>query len=952
MKLSEEQIASLYAIIQNYIELGEKSGRKLEYSNIQSYINLAIDFVKVECDEEDIKKIFSRIEYNYKITHSEGHVIFNEYEETRDWYTNAEIKDNFFWNRYRQYLVNKTKLDPTSINLLDEVTLPNIMNCLGDPKENGEPKKPRRGLIIGDVQSGKTATYTGLICKAADAGYKLVILLAGITESLRQQTQERIDEGIVGKSGRIINNQFVQQRVGVGLDGQESRAFSITSISKDFTSDLDKILFSLSSQNSLVLFVIKKNVSVLEKLLNWLKDNNMNPVKGCIDIPMLLIDDEADNASVNTRKDEADPTRTNKLIRQICNIFGNATYVGFTATPFANVFIDPDSEDSMKRADLFPEHFIYALPTPSSYIGANRIYNENGDYHDNLRYITDITEPDYTSDEYKEACKNNIDELNEGPFYYRHTKNWQGEFPDSLRESVLCYFLANAVRDLRGSYSAPRSMLINMSRFVKVQRVIGEYIEGIWTSFFNTVRFDFSDKPNKNKKLALYHELESIWNKHFTHIHDITFDRVIKKENLIKAVEKIKILIVNGAKGSDKLDYKTNPSLRVIAIGGLALSRGLTLEGLLVSYFYRNTATFDVLMQMGRWFGYRYGYDDLFQIWSTKLSAEWYAEIALASDELKEDIKKMYEQRLTPKDFGLRVRDNCEALQITASNKMRSSYNWNILFSYYGNIYDTPYISLNSAQNKENLKVTEALVKGLFDEGYKLKSANLSGERRKGSSLYLADVPKATIVGYLSRIKCSLANMYFNIDNLLNFITDPDTLNVEKWDVVFEGGDSDKYYDITGLEGVKCMKRAIYSENGKVVQISSRRRVLGSREGEFALTKEQIQTAKEAQYAAWDGDRSRQVPIKAFFQYLPERKPILIVMLIAPESQGAQTGNGDSKALAQFREELGDDKIVAYAIGFPGVMDSGKSCHYKVNKVYYEMNLQDDLSNNDEEDEE
>lgn len=150
----------------------------------------------------------------------------------------------------------------------------------------------------------------------------------------------------------------------------------------------------------MVLFVIKKNVSVLSKLLSWLKEHNLDPVKGYVDQPMLLIDDEADNASVNTRKDETDPTKTNRLIREICDIFKNANYVGFTATPFANVFIDPDSVDSMKRADLFPEHFIYVLPTPSSYIGASKIFYKEGEYHNNLRYITDIEEPDYASDEF------------------------------------------------------------------------------------------------------------------------------------------------------------------------------------------------------------------------------------------------------------------------------------------------------------------------------------------------------------------------------------------------------------------------------------------------------------------------------------------------------------------------------------------------------------------------
>lgn len=179
----------------------------------------------------------------------------------------------------------------------------------------------------------------------------------------------------------------------------------------------------------------------------------------------------------------------------------------------------------------------------------------------------------------------------------------------------------------------------------------------------------------QNTNLPLYKELKQLWDKHYSFVSDVSFERVVRKENLFKAIECIKVLVVNGLKSSGKLDYKENPSLRVIAVGGMALSRGLTLEGLLTSYFYRNTATFDVLMQMGRWFGYRKGYEDIFQIWTSEESAIWYDEISMASEDLKEELKEMFVQRLTPKDFGIKVRDNCQELQITAGNKMRQSFN-------------------------------------------------------------------------------------------------------------------------------------------------------------------------------------------------------------------------------------------------------------------------------------
>ena len=199
-------------------------------------------------------------------------------------------------------LKEQGSIDDKSINLLHEKTLPDIMNCLYNPKEEFDGKRLKRGLIIGDVQSGKTATYSGLICKAADAGYKVVILLAGITESLRQQTQERIDEGIVGYTIRKVNKQIREGRVGVGKDNKQRRASSFTTCVKDFVKGSNLISTTLSEHNSLVLFVVKKNVSVLTKLHDWLKNQNMDVRTNSINHPMLLIDDEADNASVNTKK--------------------------------------------------------------------------------------------------------------------------------------------------------------------------------------------------------------------------------------------------------------------------------------------------------------------------------------------------------------------------------------------------------------------------------------------------------------------------------------------------------------------------------------------------------------------------------------------------------------------------------------------------------------------------
>ena len=955
--MTESQYTILKQFTRTFIDLSLSQGKELKLEDIDSYINQAVMLSKLDCDEAAKTRLFIDMEYEYKIVHNKGQAIFNDYGEKREWYSNLKIQDNFFWSRYKDYLINHSFISRISINLLDDITLPDIMNCLGNPNDALDKPRLRRGLIIGDVQSGKTATYMGLICKAADAGYKVVILLTGITENLRRQTQERIDEGIVGitlkKEGKIEK----YPRVGVGLDNKQIKATSVTSTLNDFVGNCNKITMSLAS-NSLVLFVIKKNVSVLQRLFNWLREQNIDPVKGYVDVPMLLIDDEADNASVNTRKDETDPTRTNKLIRQICNLFMNSTYVGFTATPFANVFIDPDSVDAMQHADLFPEHFIYALEAPSNYVGADKIFYPEGTFYHNLRYITDITEPDYASEEYKDLVQNNLEVLNSGTFYYKHKKEWDGILPDSLRESILCFCLANVVRDLRGQSKEPRSMLVNMSRFIHVQKVITGHVAEWFEAVFNDIRVNFNEDANKNHHLPLYGELRSLWEKHFSQINDVTFARVSQKATLLAALEKIEVKMVNGSKQSASLNYKENPSLRVIAIGGLALSRGLTLEGLMVSYFYRNTATFDVLMQMGRWFGYRRGYEDLFQIWTSHTSALWYAEVARASAELKNDIREMFDQQLTPKDFGIKVRDNCDDLQITASNKMRTAVSKDMMYSFYGNIYDTPYITSNIDHNKINTQQVQDLASHLLSQGYPLhftdyrKATKDANDTSDGSSRYFADVPKDVVVEFLRGIKYSMANPRFDAKNIIRFLEDEETEGVDLWDVVFESGKSLAHYDVEGLRQVKCMERSICSTTRNIIQISTRRRVMtGSMEGRFALSKDDIEKAEDAQRMQWeiDGENSqgRNIPVKAYFRFLPKRKPMLVIMFIKPKEADGE----EEDMLHKYREALGDDCIVAFAVGCPGVKDEGKAVKYQVNKIFQQLNIEGEEPEEEDDDE-
>ena len=170
MKLTEQEHLQVMSMLKQQIDWDIDKGKRLEYDNIQAYIDRVIGWLHIEIDEEDNSKIFSNIEYTYRITHTTGQCIFSDYDDRHDWYDNNAYSSGY-WTRYRQHLIDNTNIDINSINLLDETTLPNIMNCLGNPKDVFDGTRLTRGLIIGDVQSGKTATYSGLICKAAAVSY-------------------------------------------------------------------------------------------------------------------------------------------------------------------------------------------------------------------------------------------------------------------------------------------------------------------------------------------------------------------------------------------------------------------------------------------------------------------------------------------------------------------------------------------------------------------------------------------------------------------------------------------------------------------------------------------------------------------------------------------------------------------------------------------------------------
>ncbi|SCY81690.1 Z1 domain-containing protein [Pseudomonas sp. NFACC37-1] len=600
-------------------------------------------------DEELAIRLIRHLETIYGTQQGEGHVLKTDFQE---WYPGRKGEiDSYYWRRLQKYWLDHSILPIQVVQSVDKVT-DEIMGYLGDPLEVDSWR--RRGLVMGHVQSGKTTNYSALIAKAADAGYRIIVVLAGLTNSLRYQTQVRLDQAFVGKSS--LGDNFVSEIYPVsyvlkGLEdegGEIRHPFCGTTQNADFSVKTAKGVGATEGNFAdPILFVTKKNEQVLARLADWLRGLRQG---GQLEGPMLLIDDEADNASVNTAKDPGVTTRINARIRELLNCSRRSSYVGYTATPFANIFIDPDTEDSMLKDDLFPEHFIKSLEPPGNYIGAEKLFSDGGELF--------------------EACIREIPEdyLDLLPLSHKSVKP-VSELPESLKDAVLEYALFRAIRVLEGESHRHSSMLVNVSRFNAVQRQVHDLIYLLLQDLKAAVDAWASSSSWESSQLLA--RLHQSWEKEYGKQCDFNWDDV--RGALRRGLASVEVRLVNMQGGG--LDYTKAPEtgMHVIAVGGLALARGLTLEGLAVSYVLRNVGAADTLLQMGRWFGYRPGYERLCRIHATSEMLGDFREVSDAVEELREDLVRMERMGITPNEFGLKVRQSPTGIAITAANKMRAT---------------------------------------------------------------------------------------------------------------------------------------------------------------------------------------------------------------------------------------------------------------------------------------
>ncbi len=876
----------------------------LTYVNVFSQLNVLTEHEKAE--------VISDLHAKLSIRMDRGSFVKEKDHVT--WYYSAK-KDlpSDFWDRYRTYLFKEAGFNSDVINTLDAST-DEMMDLLGNPASSTQFQ--RRGLIMGDVQSGKTGTYTALINKAADAGYRIIILLTGTIEKLRRQTQGRLDAGFVGLDSTAFNKNKDNVLVGVGNINPSISSWTMTSTSSDFnTATASKLNGQLSNIGQPVLFVLKKNKSVLEKLEQWLRIYNANPSDKKIYMPMLMIDDEADNASVNTKKEDENPTAINSAIRKLLKLFVKSNYVGFTATPFANIFIDPDSDEEMIAEDLFPKHFIYALEAPSNYVGALGIFSENGKYSYMLKSNDD--------------CEHYLPE--------KHMKDFvPSDLPLSLREAVASFFIANVVRDLRGHTKKHRSMLINVSRFINVQEHIQKAVDGYVRDFQREIKnyYLIGEEALQYKTFSF---LKQVFDNYFAKIPGFEFSWDTIQKALHEAVASIVVRSVNGGNAPKNLNYDEceEDGLRIIAVGGYSLSRGLTLEGLCVSYFYRNSKMYDTLMQMGRWFGYRNGYADICQIWMSEGAIDWYSYISTATEELRREVRRMQAANKTPIEFGLCVRSDINTLLVTARNKMRTAKDYTMTVSLNGKVVETPYLYMDKEVTANNLKLTETFLMQLKNDGYSLAdNKDLAIKHPQ-----ILGVPKAYVIDFLSEFKSHYLNVDFRTSDLVGLINNYADDTVDYWDIVIANGDATPK-SFCGIDIRYVERRFAIKSESKAIQVSGKGSRLGS--ANFAkggLSKEDAHKieADEKELQKITGQ------VHAFSQELYftsgiKRNPLLVIypVELKPISKNANNADETDLKKKEIVEQL-SKPVIGLGVGIPLI--SGKrniTYQYKINLVMYQ----------------
>ena len=888
---------------------------------------------------DEIEEAIYRYEVQYGSRTFEPGITITEREGSDTWLLKKKRKmlnsEHEYQNRYESYLVLNHYGYDAKKAIVKEAE--KVLSLCADPDSN----EKTRGLVMGDVQSGKTSNYLALANLACDYGYKIILILAGMTDSLRIQTQDRVDEGLIGAVSSTIGHKDKITYIGVGTYGNGGHyAIPLTTELADFA----PANCTANDLNKPQVLVVKKNKKVLEAVKKWLKPGQAN-VSGR---NILIIDDECDNASVNTKpsltsQEQEDPSTINKLIRDIYNNFECAAYVGYTATPFANIFINPEKRIGFD--DLFPSDFIHRLKSTNEvYFGIDKVFR------DNRKHIKILKE----NEEFFIPAK-----------HKSNLEIWQ--LPSSLKDAICTFLIANCIRTHRGDKTKHRSMMINVSAYNPVQEQLLELVERYVTTLldaisqydkYSTERFI---KHNELKRIYEIYTKDTLFNtpvssKKPTSINDeLSFDEL--KGLLYEEISKFRVVVINSKrKGDQRFKYKDykETGARVIAIGGFVLSRGLTLDGLMISYYSRNSVAYDTLLQMCRWFGYRPGYEDLCAIYMSQNNYDCFCAVVDALDNLDSQLEVMQVQGATPKDFGLMVLESPDTLEtnllITARNKLRNSVEIIRGLNYSGVDIDTSKLFRSVDYNRNNYIAVQKFVKKLSEKGLKI-------QKYEHDRYMIKDVSNTDLADLIELLKVPLENKKFDVENITEFIRKGEYY--KKWDVVFATGEKQnaelfKLYDENGQEclSIPPVKRSFAIEDDEdIIRISkNNNRLLEPGIFNAGLTESEIEEAKELAKQRPSKKKAKtdtKNPIARDYLSVKGRKPLFVILPIRldQDEPDAEESDYSDKKKELINVFTGDEWLIGFGIGFAG--REGKVMHkFRINKVKqaeYSRRIQEEI---------
>jgi len=937
-------------------------------------------------------------------------------EGFRTWLTAEKIK-LIKWNysqRYFNYL-SKSSRSANVIQELEETSL-DILKKMGDPKSG--KGFYIKGLVVGSVQSGKTTNFNAVINRAIDAGYGLIIVLSGIMEDLRSQTQKRIENDVIG-TGIVDTARDKKDKKGVGNERQfgiqgssdkdyVEQVLCITSYKSDFNKPLADAEFSLNHINILV---CKKNVSILKNLLIWLHDY-LEESKEKHNIPLLIIDDEADNASLNNygHKGRDYASKINGHIRALLDLFNKRTYLGYTATPFANVLQDrnavpekdwlieyklkgqKEQKSFAQVSNIFPDDFIVLLNPPSNYIGAKQIFETiepiNNEAEEKIPLVEIV---DDHLQNFPTRVFDNQDGETVGVLNIRNKEEWNNLFgynsylffqdydayrtytrgalktdlfpvqlPESLKESVICFILAIAVRDNRKKrmvnsalFNPHNTMLVHVSRYTLWQNRTKELL----ADFVKKLEADIAcDNPESD--MSIYKVFEKIWYKHYAEIiesinrylpleyrdeflYPVTFGAI--KQFLPDAIQSIQVKAINSSPNGDILEYNDKYPQKIIAVGGNRLSRGFTLEGLTINYFIRTTNYSDTLLQMGRWFGYRPGYIDCCKLFTTQDAFEKFNYTTRAIEELEMEFRKMEAKNKSPKNFILRVRKHPDTLKVTRPSILKNTVE--VKWSYQDQLEQTTKFTL---EKEKMLKVWDNFINNIAkkpfimnkNKGFLMNETNTDGiiELLEQENNFDEDTRKSMIM-FLEL--CKKNKKLKNWTIAIKITGDANAQNAKG---ILSATESNLQCDInlSIRSGPKpdSVTRSLFVNNKTFIASGKSANIISSgNDFSILLDPLKIQEAKEefweekkknilrkykdmSEEEALNKAKAQSIPERVFREKMSDQQGLLIIYLFDSTYVFRQEKGNKDEELSKMVSENGYDlniPLIGYAIGFPPI---------------------------------